>query len=177
MFGHLKAEDFMNLMDGTPLDERKALHAKACSRCAEQLRSVQAIRGQVSTMAAFEDEYVPEPEWLEFRDGVRNSLLSRSVKRDRTRTWILGSSWKPAAAWGVSMLLVLSVSAGLMLQNQTPAPSAVGVTILEPVASTEAMATMSQTDVFDDLIKLDARETAALKTLLEAATSKGAKIQ
>ena len=80
MFGHLKAEDFMNLMEGTPLAARRRDHLESCARCAETLKSVEAVRNQVTELQMGADEYIPEPDWDEFRGDVRNALLSRSVK-------------------------------------------------------------------------------------------------
>src|SRR5688572_9546707 len=100
MFGHLKAEDFINLMEGVSLDQTRRVHLESCARCAETLKSVEAIRIQVTAMQINAEEHIPEPDWAEFRGDVRNALLSRSVKRESTnRNWLGGMRWKPAAAW------------------------------------------------------------------------------
>jgi hypothetical protein len=183
MFGHLKAEDFMNLVEGSPLAQRRRIHLESCARCAATLKSVEGIRNQVTAMQMSAEEHIPEPDWAEFRGDVRNALLSRSVKRESThRNWLGGTGWKPAAAWGFSMVLVFGLMTGAVLWNQDSIEPA--VTQVVPVEETmgtsgtiDAIAGMGQADVFDDLIRLDEGEAESLRLLLEDLTRKSGNAQ
>jgi hypothetical protein len=183
MFGHLKAEDFMNLMEGSPLAQKRRVHLESCARCAETLKSVEAIRNQVTATQMTVEEHISEPDWAEFRGDVRNALLSRSVKRETTnRNWLGGMGWKPAAAWGFSMVLVFGLMTSAVLWNQDSIEPA--GTQFVPVEETmgaagtiDAIASMGQTDVFDDLIQLDAGEAESLRLLLEDLTRKSGNAQ
>jgi hypothetical protein len=179
MLGHLKAEDFMNLMEGAALPDKRRIHLESCARCAETLKSVEAIRGQVTEMQMTADEHIPEPDWADFRSDVRNALLSRSVQRESAkRNWLGGMGWKPAAAWGFSMVLVFGLMPGVVFQNQnrmveTAVPQAPVAETLEPAGTINAIAGMSQSDVFEDIINLDEHETESLRMLLQDLTTKG----
>ena len=168
----------MNLMEGAPLAERRRIHLESCARCADTLKSVEAVRNQVTEMQMADDDHIPEPDWTEFRGDVRNALLSRSVKRQgRNRSWIGSLGLNPAAAWGFSMLLVLGLTASIVIWNQdTMEPNfSMVVPIEEPLEAAgtiNAIASMGQTDVFDDLIQLDVREAATLQSMLEDLTRK-----
>jgi hypothetical protein len=181
MFGHLKAEDFTNLMEGAPLAEKRRLHLESCARCAETLKSVEAIRAQVTEMQMTADEHIPEPDWSEFRGDVRNALLSRSVKRENAnRSLLAGLAWRPAAAWGMAAVLVFAMTTGVMVWNQEPIEEA-GVGPVAPVqpvlgsaATIDAIAGMTQTDVFVDVLQLNESETEHLQQLLEDLTRQNA---
>ena len=185
MRGHLKAEDFMNLMEGTPVAEKRRIHLESCARCAGTLGSVENVRASVTEMQITSDEQIPEPEWSEFRANVRDALLSRAVKRDSAhRSWLSGMSWKPVAAWGLSLLMVVGLTTGIVLWNQgsietnvaqvAPTPDAAEAV---PVATISAIAAMRETDVFDDVIKLNEKESESLQLLLEDLTRNGKKAQ
>jgi len=182
MFGHLKAEDFMNLMEDTPLAGRQRVHLESCGRCAETLKSVEAVRNQVTAMQMTADEHIPEPDWAEFRSDVRNTLFSRSVKRESTnRNWLGGMGWKPAAAWGFSVMLVFGLMS-VVLWNQNGLETKVAQVApveepLETAGTINAIASMSQPDVFDDILQLDEHETESLRLLLEDLTQTGARPQ
>src|SRR5580765_5174640 len=108
MFGHLKAEEFVNTLEGVSLSERRTGHLTTCRECRETLQSIRSIRDSI----AHEDTGIPEPDWSDFRQSVRAGLLARSVKRDSTvRRWT-GWPVRPAMAWGVSLVLLICVSAG-----------------------------------------------------------------
>jgi hypothetical protein len=188
MFGHLKAEDFTNLMDGAPLAEKRRLHLESCARCAETLRSVEAIRAQVTEMQMAADEHIPEPDWSEFRGDVRNALLSRSVKRENAsslrRSLLSGLAWRPAAAWGMAAVLVFAMTTGVMVWNQeleNEETTAVQAPPVQPAlgsaATIDAIAGMTQTDVFDDVLELTESETESLQRLLEDLTRQNAESQ
>jgi hypothetical protein len=170
MFGHLKAEDFTNLLDGSTLTERLQTHLKACAQCRKTFESVQEVRNQIEEMREESAEYIPEPDWTEFRSDVRTALLSRSVKRESaSRGWLGGMGWQPAMAWGLSMLLVVGM-AGVLWNHQHPEPQAtevVGVENQFEDADLNSLAAMSETDVFDELVQLDADEALSLQMILD----------
>src|SRR5215510_698922 len=156
MWGHLKAEDFTNLLEGASLPERRQAHLRSCRQCLDRLASVQEVRSRIEDIQ-MDVEYIPEPEWSEFRSDVRNALLSRAVKRDHAaHGWFGGMNWKPALAWGVSMLLVFGVSIGVIWnQHRTPSESNSVATIEESSTVDDdlnSLASMSRAnnDVFDD---------------------------
>lgn len=185
MFGHLKAEDFTNLMEGAPLAEKRRLHLESCASCAETLKSVEAVRAQVTEMQMTADEHIPEPDWSEFRGDVRNALLSRSVKRENaSRSLLAGVMWRPAAAWGMAAVLVFAITTGVMVWNQEQMseeeakaqPPAVQP-ILGSAATIDAIAGMAQTDVFADVLELNQSETEHLQQLLEDLAQQNAEAQ
>src|ERR1044071_1892899 len=108
MLGHLKAEEFISMIDGVRLSQGRHVHLESCRACAEKLQSIRSIHG----FLANEDDAIPEPEWDQFRESVRVELLSRSVKRDSVvRRWT-GWPIRPAVAWGFSFVLLICVGAG-----------------------------------------------------------------
>jgi hypothetical protein len=123
------------------------------------------------------DEHIPEPDWAEFRGDVRNALLSRSVKRESSsRNWLGGMGWKPAAAWGISMMLVFGLVTTVLWKQDRTDPAVTpfaGEESIEASGTINSIASMSQPDVFDDLLQLDEHETESLRLLLEDLTQKG----
>jgi hypothetical protein len=106
MFGHLKPADFTNLIEGMAIAPRRHAHLEKCGRCREQLQAVEEIHKSV---ASLEDEAL-EPDWSEFRAGVREGMLARSATRTaEARRW---RAWRLAPA-GVS--LAAALAAGLLL--------------------------------------------------------------
>jgi predicted anti-sigma-YlaC factor YlaD len=178
MFGHLKAEDFMNLAEGAALPQNQQLHLKSCARCQAMLQSVEDTRQQLSEMQAAAEESIPEPDWAEFRSDIRNTLLSRSVRREAaSRTWLGGIGWKPALAWSLSVMFMLGLGAGVLLWNgdDAGAPTQVA-SIEEPLSEIEAIdaaASMTQTDIFAEVLDLDEREAESLRAILEGMTQEG----
>jgi hypothetical protein len=177
MFGHLKAEDFTNLLDGATLTERLQTHLQACAQCLKTFESIQEVRNQINEMRAESAEYIPEPDWAEFRSDVRTGLLSRSVKRENaSRGWLGGLGWQPALAWGVSMLLVIGLAGVLWSERRTQPEVPEGVAVEnshEEGADLNSLAAMSQTDVFDDLVELDADEALSLQMILDDMAQEG----
>ncbi|HVQ64560.1 MAG TPA: hypothetical protein VMT78_08485 [Terriglobia bacterium] len=173
MFGHLKAEDFTNLLEGATLKDRRQAHLSSCAQCRQKFESLQEVRLQVDEMRMDNDEYIPEPDWSEFRSDVRNALLSRSVRRENSgRSWLGGSTWKPALAWGVSMLLVFAISAGVVWNQRGTISESTEITGTENLSSSEeadlsSLAAMSQSDIFDDLVHLNADEAQSLLMILD----------
>ena len=178
MFGHLKAEDFTNLLDGDELTDRLRAHLQSCAHCLKTFESVQQVRNQIEEMRMESaDEYIPEPDWLEFRADVRNGLLSRSVKRDNsTRGWFGRLGWQPAMAWGMSMLLVVGLLGVLWSQrpSESRIPETIAVENAPPVESDlHSLVEISQADVFDDLVQLDADEALHLQMILDDMVQEG----
>jgi len=62
MFGHLKAEDFTNLLEGATLKDRRQAHLNSCAQCRQKFESLQEVRLQVDEMRMDSDEYIPEPD-------------------------------------------------------------------------------------------------------------------
>jgi hypothetical protein len=179
MFGHLKAEDFTNLLDGATLTERLQTHLQSCAQCRKTFESIQQVRNQIEEMRMDSVEYIPEPDWTEFRSDVRTALLSRSVRRENaSRRWLGGLGWQPAMTWGISMLLIIGM-AGVLWNHQHQVPESqtseiAGVENLSPeVADLNSLAAMSQADVFDELIQLDADEAQSLQMILDDMAQEG----
>jgi hypothetical protein len=78
MFGHLKAEDFTNLLEGAPLNRRRLSHLQSCARCQEKFESVQAIRQQMTEMDAQAEGFIPEPTGRNF--GLACAMLCFRVQ-------------------------------------------------------------------------------------------------
>jgi len=179
MFGHLKAEDFTNLLDGARLTDRLQIHLQSCPQCMKTFESIQGVRNQIEEMRTESAEYIPEPDWAEFRSDVRTALLSRSVKRDtESRKWLGGMGWQPAMAWGISMVLVLGMAGVLWNhQHQHLESQPERIVAIEGGAQEEvdlnSLAAMSQTDVFDELVQLDADEAQSLQMILDDMAHEG----
>lgn len=187
MFGHLSAEDFTNLLEGATLNERRLSHLQSCARCQEKFESVQAIRQQMTEMDAQAEEFIPEPDWSEFRSGVRNALLSRSVKREYTRHWLGGFGFpsRPVMSWGIAALLVVGVTitSGLLREPRSTEPAPATVVPVDPIVedvNIDALASLagtSQTDVLDDVLQLNAVEAESLEMILEDLTQRNVSSQ
>jgi len=182
MFGHLKAEDFVNIMDGKGLAEGRQSHLDSCPRCTETLRSVQGVRAQMTEIHMTDNEHTPEPDWSEFRSDVRNALLSRSVKKaNAAHGWFGGMNWRPAMAWGFSMLFVFALTTGIVLWNKEVVPETTQIARVEEgveaTGALSAFSSMNQTDALDELLTLDEREAANLNMLLQEMTQENRKPQ
>jgi hypothetical protein len=179
MFGHLKAEDFTNLLEGAPLADPRQAHLRTCTRCREKFAAVQEVQTQIKEMRIDEGEFIPEPDWSEFRTDVRNALLSRSVKRENAgRSWLGGMTLKPALAWGVSMLLVFGLTLSVMWNQRHAIPEPTQAQVIDdssPEADLSSLSAMSQADqdVFDDLVYLNADEAQSLQMILDNMAHEG----
>jgi hypothetical protein len=176
LLGHLKAEDFTNVMEGTALADRQRRHLESCARCNETLRAIEVVRNQVTEMQMEADEQIPEPDWSEFRGDVRNALLSRSVQRETTKQSWFGMGWKPVAAWGFSLLLVIGISTSVLYwkhdgTQKVTVPETSEIVIPASTSSELSdMTNMSKPDVFNDLVNLNEHEAAALVMILDEMT-------
>ena len=168
MFGHLKAEDFTTLIEDAELPPNRRAHLDSCTRCKA---TFQALHYVEASLTGPDEENIPEPDWTEFRSDLRDAMLSRSVQRDSVvRRWT-GFALRPAMAWGLSIVLVVGLSAGIWIWNKpvenVPANVPIEAFAEGPVAESD-IASWSQGDVFDQLTQLKDDEVESLRQLLEA---------
>jgi hypothetical protein len=169
MFGHLKAEDFINAMEGSELSARDRDHLKTCARCRATWDSTRSVHAEMTSM----ETDIPEPDWTQFRSSVRDELLSRSIQRQTAvRRWT-GWSMRPAVAWGLSLVMVMGITTVTVLwkvDNRTSAVPAVEsqMTIPEPPAA-EIIGTGPEKSLFDDVVSLGEEEQEQLRQMLESA--------
>jgi hypothetical protein len=196
MFGHLKAEDFTNLIEGGELSSRRRIHLKSCGRCTDALESAQRVHAELAK-AVLHDQDIPEPDWFQFRTDVRTAMLSRAAQRQpKTTSW---SNWfvRPAMTWGLAVAFTAGLSAGLLIWNhqKTNIQSTVSP-VQEQIASLEindmdladdaltdsgaidlGMTNWSQTSVFDELSQLTDMQAEKLQRILEAETQQSPSIR
>jgi hypothetical protein len=166
MFGHLKAKDFVNLMEGIELPAKYRSHLDACSQCQAAWKSIGSIQAGLGSL----DSGIPEPDWTEFRSSVRDRLLSRSIQRQSAvRRWT-GWAIRPAMAWALSLLLIVGLTTVIVLWNAGKTPTAVsnslGTSIPEPAV--EAMGAVPERALFDDLVQLGADQQEQLQQILSS---------
>jgi hypothetical protein len=187
MFGHLKAEDFTNLIEGGELSSSRRTHLKSCARCTDAFDSAQSVHSEL-TKAVIDDEAIPEPDWFQFRADVRTAMMSRAAQRQpKTMSW---STWllRPAMTWGLAVAFSAGLSAGLLIWNyQGTHIQSTPSTVPEQIASLDindtdpaddvstdstaldlGMTNWSQTSVFDELSQLNDMQTEKLQRILEA---------
>jgi hypothetical protein len=167
MFGHLKAEDFVNLIEGEALSDKRRAHLDRCERCRATWRSVQAVQAEVTSM----DADIPEPDWSQFRSSVRDRLLSRSIQRDAAvRRWT-GWAIRPAMAWALSVFFAVGITTVTILWNtghRAPSQPA-SVESPAPDPSAEAIDAVPDRHLFDDVVSLGDEEQEQLRQMLESA--------
>jgi hypothetical protein len=169
MFGHLKAKDFVNLMEGIEVPAKHRLHLDACTRCQEAWKSVESIHAGLGSL----DSDIPEPDWTQFRSSVRDRLLSRSIQRDSAvRRWT-GWAMRPAMAWTLSLLLIVGFTAVAIIWNigKTPASSNLFETPASEPAS-EAIEAGPERSLFDDLVQLGEDQQEQLQQILDSAQTR-----
>ena len=163
MFGHLKAKDFVNLMEGIELPAKYRSHLEACTQCQAGWKSVQSIHAELGSL----DSGIPEPDWTQFRSSVRDRLLSRSIQRESAvRRWT-GWAIRPAMAWALSLLLVVGLTTVVVIWNvsKIPAPSnSVGAAASEPLG--ETVEAGPERGLFDDLVQLGEDQQEQLQQIL-----------
>lgn len=124
IFGHLKAQDFINKIEGAELRGNLETHLRFCGKCSDALVSAKSLYLDMTQAAAYEREAddTPEPDWLQFRGDVRNAMLSRAAQRQSKANHWSGLFLKPAMSWSLAIVF----AAGLFIWNQqgsrTPAP-------------------------------------------------------
>jgi len=165
MFGHLKAKDFVNLMEGIELPAKYRSHLEACSQCQAAWRSIESIHTELGSL----DSGIPEPDWTEFRSSVRDRLLSRSIQRETAvRRWT-GWAIRPAMAWALSLLLIVGLTTVIVLWNagKTPAvPGSLGTALPEPTV--ETIGAVPERALFDDLVQLGDDQQEQLQQILSS---------
>jgi hypothetical protein len=178
MFGHLKAEDFINLMESGQAVDRT--HLASCARCRDTWESLKPLYAEMTSM----DAEIPEPDWMEFRSTVRDRLLSRSVQRQTVVVRWTGWAVRPAMAWALSLLLAVGIPTGMFvwhLQTENPqvhAPVSVSTArTVRPVLTPELIEVGTEKTVFDDVIELNDSEQMQFQELLEAAQTETAHLQ
>jgi hypothetical protein len=170
MFGHLKAEDFVNLMEGSdvPAKQRAHLtHLDGCAQCRTSWQSIRSAHAEVSSM----ETDIPEPDWTHFRSSVRDQLLSRSIQRQSAvRRWT-GWAVRPATAWALSMFLVVGITTVTVLWqagDRPPAPAPVIQSSLPEPTAEATIEVAPDRALFDDLVQLGEDEQEQLRQMLES---------
>ena len=187
MFGHLKAEDFTNLIEGGELPSNRRIHLKSCAHCTDAFVSAQTLHAEM-TKSVIDDQDIPEPDWFQFRADVRTAMLSRAAQRQPGASSWAGLLLRPAMTWGLAVAFTAGLTAGLMIWNQqganiqsTVAPVTEQLASLDTSStdiaddfSTDSatidlgMTTWSQTSVFDELSQLSDAQSEKLQQILEA---------
>jgi len=170
---HLKAKDFVNLMEGIELPAKRRAHLDTCDECRSRWHALESVHAGVSSM----DDDIPEPDWVQFRSNVRDRVLSRTIQRETAvRRWT-GWAIRPAVAWALSLLLVVGLTTVTVMwhtgKSSSPAPSFVSPAF-EP--SAEAIEAVPEKALFDDLVQLGDEEQEQLRQILES-SQKGSRYQ
>jgi hypothetical protein len=172
MFGHLKAEDFVNLMEGADISAKCRQHLERCSRCRATSESLSTVHTEITSLEAD----IPEPDWEHFRSSVRNELLSRSIQRDtRVRRWT-GWAVRPTVAWALSLLMAVGITVTFVwkIENragQTAPSTVVESTSPEPTATGDSIEVGPERSLFDDVVSLGEEQQEQLRKMLESAES------
>ena len=172
MFGHLKNDELLLLMEGSDLPANRRAHLDACARCTAARKSLQAVQSEFSTL----DDDIVEPDWTEFRSSVRDRLLSRSVQRAvAVRRWTGWTGWpiRPAAAFALSLLIVVAATTGAFLWNRTSAPAVITEDPLRQMVAESSdfeleKAVWSQSTVFDELSQLGDTDVEKFRQMLQS---------
>ena len=196
MFGHLKAEDFTNLVEGGELSSRCRTHLKSCTRCSDALESAQSLHAELMR-SVIDDQDMPEPDWFQFRADVRTGMLSRAAQRQPKAIRWSALILRPAVTWGLAVAFTAGLSAGLLIWNSqgTSIQSTVSP-VQEKIASFDindtdtsddpstdstvvdlGMTSWSQTSVFDELSRLNDMQAEKLQRILEAEAQQAPSIQ
>ena len=194
MFGHLKAEDFIELLDGEEVAMNHSVrqtHLRSCARCAEAFVSMQELHSEVAK-SDLDEQDIPEPDWFQFRSDVRNTMLSRAAQRQSKENSWTGWLLKPAMTWGLAVAFAAGLSAGLLVWNRNaeiPSPAdakssvASSIDIAGDASGTPEDVTLdagvldpelaiwSQGNVFEKISQLDDDQSEKLIRLLEAENS------
>ena len=168
MFGHLKTEDFINLMEGAELPEKYRSHIDSCAHCRTTWESMRSVHAEITSLEAD----VPEPDWAQFRLSVRDELLSRSIQRQSAvRRWT-GWAMRPAVAWALSILMTVGITTVTVLwKMDNRVVETVAVTTVEPVTAepvAEAMDAGPEKSLFDDVVLLGEEQQERFRQMLES---------
>ena len=173
MLGHLRAEDFVNLMEGAPLPAKRRNHLERCPRCRATSESLRTVHAEVTSI----EVDVPEPDWEQFRSSVRDRLLSRSIQRETAvRRWT-GWAFRPVVAWALSIVMAVGITTvSIVWRVEKPATTAALSTVVESTGVepiTEAIEVGPEKSLFDDVVSLEEEQQEQLRLMLESA-QKGA---
>ena len=168
MFGHLKAEDFINLMEAAELPAKHRSHIDTCSRCRATWESMRSVHTEIASL----ETDITEPDWGSFRSSVRDQLLSRSIQRETAvRRWT-GWTIRPAVAWALSLVMTVGITTLTVLwKTSEPTPPAVS-SVVEPPAidsTAEVMEAGPERSLFDDVVSLGEEEQVRFRQMLESA--------
>jgi hypothetical protein len=168
MLGHLKAADFVNLVEGVAVPARHTTHLNSCPRCRETWKSMQAVHSEMTSI----ETHIPEPDWTHFRSSVRDELLSRSIQRQTVvRRWT-GWTIRPAIAWALSLMMAIGITTITLLWSvdRTPATLFVGGNDASAVESTaEWIEAGPEKSLFDEVVSLGDEQQEQLRQMLESA--------
>lgn len=168
MLNHLKAAEFVNLMEGAELPAKYRNHIDACARCRSTWESMQSVHAEIASV----EVDIPEPDWAHFRSSVRDQLLSRSIQRQSAvRRWT-GWSIRPALAWALSLLMAIGVTTVTVLWKTDHRAPASESTVIEPVQTEslpEVMGPGPERSLFDDVVSLGEDEQEQFRQMLESA--------
>lgn len=185
MSRHLKAEEFINLMEGSELRADRAGHLAGCKQCRSTLASISELHQDISGIQADP----PNIDWAEYRSSVRDGLLSRAVERSSRFQRLTGWALRPATAWSLALIIaVVGAASGTFWHYQTqhsPQEAAGFIASIEPIADPRVDANRedllsaeenelleaevlawSQTEIFSTLSELETDETDVLRELL-----------
>ena len=166
MFGHLKAEDFVNLMEGDEPPAEPRSHIAACPQCRATWESLQSIHAEMSSV----DRDIPEPDWLQFRSSVRDELLSRSIQRESAVWRWTGWAGRPAFAWALSLVFAVGLTTVTVVwKTGRPAAESKGV-LIEPQV-VEIIEAGPEKALFDDVVSLGDEQQERLQQMLESAVN------
>src|SRR5436190_15942300 len=163
MFGHLKAADFVNLMEGAELPAEHRSHIDACPRCRATWESMRSVHSEISSM----ESDIPEPDWTHFRSSVRDELLSRSIQRQSAvRRWT-GWAIRPATAWALSLFMAVGITTVTVLwkaeRNVVPDPPPASSPASDPIQ------VGPDKSLFEEIGSLGEEQQEQFRKLLESA--------
>ena len=169
MLGHLKAEDFINLIEGAELPAKHQGHIDGCARCRATWQSMRTVHAEITSM----ETDIPEPDWTQFRASIRDELLSRSIQRESTMRRWTGWAIRPAVAWALSMLMVVGITTVTVLwkiDSRAPTSIPAGIEPSIPIEpSAEMIESGPEKSLFDDVVSLGEEEQEQLRQMLESA--------
>jgi hypothetical protein len=164
MFSHLKAEDFVNLLEGAELPAKRRSHIETCARCRSTWESMRSVHAEITAM----ETDIPEPDWSHFRSSVRDELLSRSIQRQTAvRRWT-GWAIRPSFAWALSLLMAIGITTMTVLWRiDNRAPDSSNITVAPAEAPIEVIEAGPERSLFDDVIALGEEEQEQFRQMLE----------
>src|SRR5215813_11808333 len=160
MFGHLKSEDFVNLIESSEVPALWRRHLDSCHRCRATWESLSAVHAEITSV----DEDIPEPDWAAFRSSVRDQLFARSVQREASRRRWSGWMLRPSAVWALSPVLAVGIPTGALMWHlqKDHNTESIGLETPKPASPAELIEAGTDETVFDDLMQLTETEQEQL---------------